>query len=274
MFDYHTHHYRCGHADGNLEDYIASAVRKGLKEIGLSDHSPIYHRGENPHILPDTAMSWDELGKYFEEAVLLKRKYQNTVEVRIGIESDYVPGWEDHFRSLWDRDEMDFVIGSIHWVDDWHIFASKQLPPGLSKEELFSAYVDRLMGAAVSGIYNIIGHMDAIKQWELVPPQKAVEGYTKVLQAMADLGVALELNTSGWRKRVKEQYPARDILVRAHRLGVPVSLGSDAHKPELVGADFDTALKMLRDIGYKQIATFQGKQLRLVDISEATTKAV
>lgn len=268
MFDYHTHHNRCGHADGTLEDYIESAMRKGLKEIGLSDHSPIYHRGNNPHILPGIAMSWDMLPGYFEEAAMLKEKYRGRAEVRVGIESDYVPGWEDHFRSLWDRDEIDFVIGSVHWVDDWHIF-SKELPSGVTKEELFLAYVDRLKGAAVSGIYNTIGHIDAIKQWNLVTPERAVEEYRKVLRSMAEVGVALELNTSGLRKRTKEQYPSRDVLAEAYRLGVPVCLGSDAHKPDLVGAGFDFALDMLREIGYTHIATFENKQMRLVSISEA-----
>lgn len=49
LVDYHTHHYRCGHAEAQLDEYVAAAIAAGIDEIGLSDHSPIYHLGNNPH---------------------------------------------------------------------------------------------------------------------------------------------------------------------------------------------------------------------------------
>lgn len=267
MYDYHTHHYRCGHAEGKLEEYIERAREKGLRNIGLSDHSPIYHLGDDPHVRPSTAMAWGALPGYLQECVELKRHYCDTIEVRVGVESDYLPGWESHYRSLWATDDLDYVIGSVHWVDDWHIF-SKSLPKGQSYAAVFHAYLERIQGAAKSGIYNILGHIDAIKVWDLMPKTEFVAAYKETLRTIADEGVAIELNTSGWRKVCKEQFPSREILTEANRLGIPVCLGSDAHAPDLVGADFDRALALLKEIGFTSLATFADKEMHLIPLSE------
>ncbi len=267
MYDYHTHHIRCGHAQGSLEEYVESAIQKGLKNIGLSDHSPIYHLGDDPHVKPDTAMAWSDLPEYLNECVALKEKYANRIGVRVGVESDYLPGWEDHYRSLWESAPMDYVIGSVHWVGDWHIF-SKSLPEGETPQSILRAYLDRIEGAATSGIYNIMGHIDAIKVWDFMPKAEFVAAYTSTLQTIADAGVAIELNTSGWRKVCREQFPSREILAEANRLGIPVCLGSDAHAPDLVAGDFDRALRVLNEIGFTQLATFENREMRLIPIAE------
>ena len=267
MYDYHTHHHRCGHAQGNLEEYIQSAIRKGLTEIGLSDHSPIYHLGDDPHPMPDTAMSQGDLPEYLREANELKKRYSDQIGVRVGIESDYILGWEEHYRGLWQDADLDYVIGSVHWVGDWHIF-SKELPPDHTPEELLQGYLLRIRGAAKSGIYNIMGHIDALKVWDFIPKREFVAAYAETLETIADAGVAIELNTSGWRKVCQEQYPSQEILKEAHRLGIPVTLGSDAHTPDHIASEFDRALDLLMEIGYTHLATFEKRRMRAVPISE------
>jgi histidinol-phosphatase (PHP family) len=52
----------------------------------------------------------------------------------------------------------------------------------------------------------------------------------------------------------------------AAELGVPVALGSDAHCPEDVGRDFDLAVELIRDAEYKEVATFENRSMRLVQL--------
>ena len=267
MYDYHTHHYRCGHATGTLEDYILSATKRGLQHIGLSDHAPIYHLGDNPHARPGIAMHQDELTNYLDECVALKKKYQGRIGVRVGVESDYLPGWDDHYRALWSDDRLDYVIGSVHWIGDWQIF-SKTLPPGHDVETIFEAYLKSIEAAALSGIFNIMGHIDALKVRGYLPDRDIAAAYERTLEAIAESGAAIELNTSGWRKSCAEQFPARAILEAARRFEIPVCLGSDAHEPELVRAGFDEALELLRDVGYTKLATFEHREMRMIPLSE------
>ena len=123
LVDYHTHHYRCGHASGTLEDVVKSALARGLTEIGLSDHSPIYHFDE-PQPFPNTAMHPDELPRYVDEMLELRERYAGRIAVRLGIESDYILGWDDFYRELWDGYPLDFVIGSVHWLADGMSFGA------------------------------------------------------------------------------------------------------------------------------------------------------
>jgi histidinol-phosphatase (PHP family) len=90
--DYHTHNVRCGHAQGQIEDYIRAAITKGLTDVGISDHSPIYWQdGNDP--MPTIAMAKDELDGYVAEVLRLKDQYADRINVRLGLESDYV----EHF---------------------------------------------------------------------------------------------------------------------------------------------------------------------------------
>ena len=101
LVDYHTHHARCGHATGTMVEYIEAALAGGLEEIGLSDHSPIYDRDDDPHPLPQTAMSQHELPAYIAEMAALRDRYAGRITVRLGVESDYLAGWDEHYRRLW-----------------------------------------------------------------------------------------------------------------------------------------------------------------------------
>ena len=68
--------------------------------------------------------------------------------------------------------------------------------------------------------------------------------------------VCVEFNTSGWRAPVKEAYPGVFFLSKCHELGIPVTLGSDAHKPQDVGSGLQRAALILSKIGFREIATF------------------
>lgn len=264
LVDYHTHHYRCGHATGRMEEYIEAAIAAGLTEIGLSDHSPIFHFGDDPHPLPKTAMHRDELDRYFEEMVALRDRYADRITVRLGIESDYILGWDDFYRELWSRYPLDYVIGSVHWLGRWNIF-SQALPDGKSREEVIEEYLLATQAAARSGIFQIIGHLDCLKTRGYMTSE-LTSLMKETIDVIADADVAIELNTSGWRKSCADAYPGRALLEYAAQRGVPVTLGSDAHSPDLVAADFDRAVAQLRECGFTHLALFAQRSRRLVPL--------
>lgn len=264
--DYHTHHYRCGHARGHMAEYIEAAIARGIDEVGLSDHGPIYHLGPNPHAAPRTAMSQHELPNYINEMIELRDRYAGRITVKLGVESDAVAGWGDHFRDLWRRYPLDYVIGSIHWLGDWSIFAPR-LPKGRSVEALYEEYLYATQEAARSGAYDIIGHLDCLKTSGHLPDRSMIPLLDDTVRVLAETGVAVELNTSGWRKPICECYPRVELLERCHHWGVPITLGSDAHEPQHVGCQFDEAVALLREIGFREIATFTSRQRRMMPLA-------
>ena len=84
------------------------------------------------------------------------------------------------------------------------------------------------------------------------------------LESIKKNNLALDINTSGLRKGTQEIFPGRDILKRAFALQIPVVMGSDAHKPSEVAADFDSTITLLKTIGYDRLCTFENRQRKMI----------
>lgn len=260
-FDLHTHHNRCGHARGTIEDYIQAAIRAGLDVIGISDHSPFFAR-ESDHAAPGIAMAVSWFPEYIAEVQELKLKYAGKIEVLLGLESDFFPEVIDVYRNAYKDIPFDYLIGSVHLCRGVSVF-NKTRWNGLDLNEQIAVkedYLRMIQASARCGLFQIMGHMDAMKgyypAYSLLPTPET----DKTLEVISACGVAIEVNTSGKMKWSGGWYPSDDILERAHFYGVNITLGSDSHDPERVGDDFDAVAARLRAIGYEKWVYFRQKQ--------------
>ncbi|GGF96045.1 PHP domain-containing protein [Paenibacillus abyssi] len=108
-FDLHTHHERCGHAYGRMEDYIEQALELGLDAVGISDHCPSFDDLQD-HPTPRLKMAKSAFPEYVQEALRLKAKYQGRIEVLIGVESDIIAGRIEAYAKEYDRYPFDYII--------------------------------------------------------------------------------------------------------------------------------------------------------------------
>ncbi|KAA8786443.1 histidinol-phosphatase (PHP family) [Paenibacillus sp. 4624] len=270
--DYHTHHERCGHAVGKLEEYVQRGIEIGLSQIGLSDHMPLLHV-DPAQYYPEMAMPMDELPRYVEECFTLKERYRGQIDVRVGLEGDYIEGFESQIRSIIERYPWDYVIGSVHFLGEWDITDFRQTHHWEGKDilEVYRQYYDAVSKAAATRMYDIIGHADVIKRfgYEPSPEQKeeriALED--AALQAIAKSGCAMELNASGLSKPCAEMFPSQRMLTEAIRLGIPLTLGSDAHDPLKLGDHLPEAEALLHELGCKQVAVFEGRQRSFIPLN-------
>jgi histidinol-phosphatase (PHP family) len=257
--DYHTHNARCGHAIGQMSEYIEAAIGRGINEIGLSDHSPILHLGDHDQPLPQTAMAMSQLPGYMAEIAELRDRYANQITVRLGIESDFIEGLEERYRALWKRYPLDYVIGSVHFLDGWSIF-QPVLPTGRTAEDVYTEYLKATQLLAKSGVYDIVAHLDCLKTSGHIPDLTITPLLEETVKVIAQSGMAVELNTSGWRKHCADCYPRQELLALLCHYAVPITLSSDAHKPEQVAHGFDDAVALLQEVGYHEIATYQQRR--------------
>jgi histidinol-phosphatase (PHP family) len=128
--------------------------------------------------------------------------------------------------------------------------------------EVWTAYFDRLTAAAGSGLFEIIGHADLPKKFNIVPKEDCAQLFRRFLEAAKRVDCAIELNTAGLRKDCREIYPGVGFLSVAFAAGVPITFGSDAHDPKDVGADFDQALAAAKAAGYRSYRMFAGRRWR------------
>lgn len=266
-FDLHTHHERCGHARGAIRDYIEAAIERGLKVIGISDHTPYFSKEED-HAFPTITMAKSEFPNYVAEVLQLKQEYDGKIEVLLGVESDFFPESVDKYRQCFEPYPFDYIIGSVHHVEGISIF-KKDRWEGLTnevKQKTKETYYQLIQESARSGMFQILGHIDAMKGYypEFSSIQTEVVEHT--LKTIAESDVAIEINTSGKTKYCGGWYPANEILERALFYGVEVTFGSDAHDPHRVGDEFDIVAKLLKEIGYKEWVYFREKKKVLVSL--------
>jgi len=261
--DYHMHTPLCRHAVGEPVDYARRAVELGLAEIGFSDHAPMARDD-----FDDWRMAGGQLDEYVAK-VRLARKTFPQLTIRLALEVDYLPGQEVWIRELAARHPWDYFIGSVHYVSDtWDIDNPAKLSEWRRRDpfEVWSAYFARLVQAANSRLFQIIGHADLPKKFGIRPPQDCTPLYRDFVDAAAASGCAIELNTAGLRKDCREIYPCVELLELARSRRVPITFGSDAHAPGEVGLNFAEAVALARRVGYTESRRFQRGQYECVAI--------
>lgn len=262
--DYHMHTPLCHHAVGEPTDLAAHAVQVGLSEIGFSEHNPMIRNDWD-----DWHMEIENLEIYLDKIRQAQADYPQ-LSIKFGLEVDFIPGHEDWIKSLADRFPWDYFIGSVHYIsDDFDIdnpHKRDRWDAG-NVDEIWAAYLERLTQAAASGLFQIIGHADLCKKFCYYPQKDMMPLFRRFLETARDHDVAIEINTAGLRKDCREMYPSPPILQLASDLGVALTLGSDAHAPTEVGADFATAIEFAKSVGYQRTARFTQRKRDWVPLS-------
>lgn len=267
LYDTHMHTPLCKHARGEPEEYAATAEARGLKGIIFTCHNPD----------PDGWASRYRMDmSQFEEYVALIHRARETwagrVDVRLGLESDYVPGKEPFLAKLHAKAEFHHILGSVHpGLKDY-----KDIYWHEDVLEFQKTYFEHLAMAAETGLFDTLSHPDLIKnvfpaQWNI---ERLLDDIRRNLDRIARTGVAMELNTSGLHKEIREMNPSPLMLAEMWERRIPVVIGSDAHDPKRVAADFEQAFEMLESAGYTHTSFFLDRQRQDVEIAKARQSLV
>lgn len=260
LFDYHVHTHLCPHASGRAEEYVLRAIELGLSEIGFAEHIPMYWLPADQRD-PEIAMDESQMDEYVQTVLDLAGRFPE-IRVRLGIEADFVPGAEARLETLLAPYPWDYVYGSVHFLGAWGFDnpAEAHRYDEWSRDELYEAYFGLVCAAARSGLFDVIGHIDVIKKWGHRPNQIPYDLYARTAEAVASAGVAVELNSAGYRKPVQELYPSRDLLSALVQRGVALTLGSDAHTPSEVGTRLNDAATQAKACGAAGLVRFEQRR--------------
>ena len=262
--DYHIHTILCKHAGGEAADYRTAAYRHGIPEICFTDHAPNPDGYDPPH-----RMEMTQFPLY--EDMINALHHNETPAVLFGLEADYYKGCETFLREWLPAQDFDFVLGSVHYIEDWgfdnpdqqHIWGSVDIAA------VWRKYFELIGKLADSRLFDAVGHLDLPKKFGHRPLDRDLKEMAQpVLDRIAGADMGIELNTSGLRKPVHEIYPSPLILSLAREREIPVCFGSDAHRPEDVGADFDLALKLAREAGYTCYFRINQRTKRMIHLPE------
>jgi histidinol-phosphatase (PHP family) len=256
--DYHMHTPLCGHAKGAPKEYAQHAVKVGLQEIGFSDHAPFVHKVD-----PRVTMSMAQLPEYYRMIEEVQSLYKSELRIKVALEADFLPGYEEKTKKILEDYPYDYVIGSVHFIKSWGFD-----DPGQRKQwgaqdvnKVYRDYFDLLRQCAKTQMFDIMGHVDLVKKFGHRATEDMSDEVKKTALTFKECGVAVEINTSGLRRQCKEMYPALNFLKIYQKAGVPLTFGSDAHQPDHVGEDFEAAFTLAKSAGFTEYVLFKNRKI-------------
>ncbi|MDX1565161.1 MAG: histidinol-phosphatase [Phycisphaeraceae bacterium] len=264
VYESHMHTVLCGHAVGRIEDYAATAERRGLAGLVVTCHNPMPDEGFGGAAV---RMRSEQLPEYVNMVQRAAETYAGRVDVRLGLECDYFPGYESHLAQQLGLYPFEHVLGSVHpHFSMWRnaFFAD-------DPESTWRHYFQQLAEAAETQLFDTLSHPDLIKNWfaDRWDPQPVMDCVAECLDRIAATGVAMELNTSGLYKTFPEMNPGHWMLEQMFARSIPVVVGADAHEPGRVGDRFLAAYRLLKQVGYSHVSQFLSRRRCDLPIDEA-----
>ncbi len=263
---YHVH---STYSDGKntIPEFVEAAIEAGIEELGISDHYIIADDGKPVK----WSMGLDRLPEYLDELRAARDAAGDRVRVRLAVEADYSPKTFEALREALEPHDLDYIIGSIHYLGNFPVDTHASYWDVLKQSErndLMRLYWERVRTMAQTGFFQFVGHIDLCKKFGHTATIDLTPEISSALDAIAESGMATEVNTSGLFLPTGEAYPSAAILHECHRRQIPVLATSDAHTTENLLRKRDHALGLIRKAGYSEVATFKDRQLRLVSITQ------
>ncbi len=274
--DFHVHTNYC-HGLGRMESYVKKAIDKKMRAIGFTSHAPM-------PLDTDWHMPAESLDAYLHEIGLLKDKYHEEIEIFSGLEVDCVPGitGPQKFKNR----GLDIIVGSVHYAGRFEDGTpcgidntTEEFEKGLKLifgddiRKLVHHYYETLISMIRNDPPDVVGHLDIIKKLNAGNKyfNEEADWYRElvdqVIPVIADSECIVEVNTRGFYKGIMKEFaPGKHILIKCYEAGVPVTVSSDAHRPDEIGRNFEQAAAVLIGIGYESISVFDGQKWRQTPI--------
>jgi histidinol-phosphatase (PHP family) len=251
--DYHTHpqaHRLQPYDLALLQPWADSARAKGLRDIAFTDHDR-YCAG----------VDFDAIDRL--------REANPDVQFRAGIEWDNDPVTGDIGRRWIEAnyDRLDFVLGSVHYLESDKMFDSvgeEGQFAGRDIDVVYADYFHRIRDMAASGLVDCMSHLDLIKIHSFRSNAPIADLVGETLAFIKGKDLAIELSTAGWRKTVKEQYPSLEIIRLAQAAGIPFTVASDAHSHVQMAENYDRLAGIMEELSIKEVCVFEKHRRKTV----------
>lgn len=267
--DAHVHTDLSPDSDVPIDVYAALAVERGIAELAITDHVDFDAR--------DPAYdytSFEQRERTVRDAT--ERWAPKGVQIGFGAELTFNRAWEADLRAHLARHRYDFTIGSVHdWPDSPYIpMRIRTWATGRRLDEVLAPYLEEITAAAVSGLFDTIGHLDVVRrylhgQFSAQEIFEAVELFEPALRAIVDSGTALEVNSSGYRHPSREAYPGPPLIARYRELGgLRVTAGSDSHRAHHFAWGLEAGYRLLAAAGFTGLAFRRGADRATIRIPD------
>ncbi|MGN0665161.1 MAG: histidinol-phosphatase HisJ family protein [Huintestinicola sp.] len=262
--DQHLHTSFSGDSETAPEMQIEKAIALGMKHICITDH-------HDHDVVSDMDFELD-IPAYIKRMNELKELYSGKIDISVGIELGLQTHLADYLDELTNTVPLDFVIGSLHFIDGLDPYYPEYWTERNEEEAIrhyFEVYLDNIRRI---NCYDSLGHLDYIIRYSTAEKQsysysRYADCIDPILRHLAEKGKAMECNSGGFRSGMNAPNPSKEILSRFRELGGElITIGSDAHDPEYVGVDFERCRSILKESGFSYYAEFHDRKPRMIKL--------
>ncbi|BEP28675.1 histidinol-phosphatase HisJ family protein [Helicovermis profundi] len=252
--DYHIHTSYSADCKEDMEEIIIYAIKNNIEEICFTDHIDYDYT--------DKTIEFNfDINNYIEHIIEIREKYKNEIAIKIGIELGIQPHILDLCRKVARVKDIDFIIASMHVCSREDLYLGEYFINRSPREALKNYILEMTEMLKEFRDYSVIGHIDLLKRYsteiaKLSPKEFECE-YTELFKVIIENGKGIELNTSGLRQDVNEQFPSEYLLKLYKSLGgTIITLGSDSHTKDTLEANFVEVKKILKKCGFNELYKF------------------
>lgn len=263
LADNHCHCDYSIDATGTIREYCDAALERGLAEVCFTTHFDANPNGDGKvnfvaikgKRVPTTI---DNLAPYVEDVLAAREEYLPLgISVKLGVEFGWYTGCEEQVVRLKERYPLEYVLCGIHELENLPFCCSGSYQDCFGKysaEKMTELYFRETVAAIRTNLFDGLAHLEYYRKfgesfYGTVLETTPLPFLEDLFDALRESRTVLEVNTAAVRKGLREYYPRAEIVHRARRAGVAVAhLGSDAHKPDQVGFDFEVAAALVPNV--------------------------
>lgn len=269
LADYHVHSEFSDDSVYPMEEVVKDGIRMGLDEICFTDHVDYgvkadWDSGEEIIYREGDPLANVDYPRYVDQIQRLRSIYGDRIAIKLGLEFGVQTHTIPQFEDLFGRYPFDFIILSVHQVENKE-FWTQDFQKGRSQKEYNEKYYEEMLYLVNHYTnYSVLGHMDLIVRYDemgVYPFPKVKPLVEEILKKVIKDGKGIEINTSSHRYGLQDSTPSRNILKLYHELGGRIiTIGSDSHKPEHLGTYIGEAKALLKSLGFDSFCTYKEMQ--------------
>ncbi len=255
MNNFHTHTYRCWHANGSDQQFVEAAIDAGVKVLGFSDHAPVPNCFKT-----EDRMTNEESYEYIDSINFLKEKYKDKIEILVGFECEWLFDRIDHLKDL--KERSDYLILGQH---ERYLIGDRYDYTFYANDDALRRYRDEVIEAIKSGLFSYLCHPEYVLLGRRTFNSTCEEIFNDICKTAKEYDLPLEINLKGFENKgnfdgkIQPYYPLRKFWEIASKYKNKAIFGFDAHRPKDMyrGMLISEVLKLLEGLDIEIIDTIK-----------------
>jgi len=254
----------CLHANDTLEQIIQAYINKNCLWVGITEHVPPISNSFRYDDEIEAGLTqqtlFERFAHYIRHCRDLQKKYRSILPIYVGFETETYTGYGHHISSLRQTFQPDYIVGSVHHVNDINFdFSIKHYHEAIKNagniDHLYCAYFDTQWEMINVIQPEVVGHFDLIRIYDPDYQNRMLSSnifkrIIRNLELIHRYDIILDLNVRALEKGATEPYITRSILKTAIDMGITIMPGDDSHSVLTVGRHIDKGIQQLINLGY------------------------